>query len=733
MSENTETQGAASAASESTEAAEKPATRRRASRRVTTPAAEVPAAEAPSAEASAAAAPAAEAPAEETAPKKRAPRTRKKAEDAPAADAGAENTAANGAEASAPEAPAAEAPAAEAPAEEAAPKKRAPRTRKKVEEAPAATASDSEAAPAATDADAENAAEKSATKRRTSRRATKPTAEATEQAPAEGGDTSGGAVTAAQTGADDAHGSESPASAQTSGAQSAEAQSAEAQSADEAPSTSRNRRSRSRKAEAEAPVDDASDNASKNADKADKSEQQNTAPEQSENGDRQADDANGNGNGRKGKSRGNRNQDRQNDKGSDKNESGRNDRSDRSGDRQDGDSGNRSSRTRQRDRKRRGQGDDFEPEITEDDVLLPIAGILDVLDNYAFVRTSGYLPGTSDVYVSLGQVKKHGLRKGDAVVGAIRQPREGDGGRQKYNAIVKVDAVNGRSAEESQSRAVFADSTPVYPQQRVLLENADSSIAARAVDLLAPLGLGQRGLVVGRPGTGKSAVLRTIASAVTASHPDAHLMVVLVDERPEEVTELQRTIKGEVVASTFDGTAEDHLTVAELSVERAKRLVELGHDVVVLLDSITVLGRAHLQRTPSSRGAEAGIDLAALQPIKRLLAAARNVENGGSLTIIATALEKSGSKLDKAILNEIQASANSRIRLIGEGGQPEVDPTGTFAVRPELLVGEAEAAAVRSLRSELGDEDAEAVLTKRLSGSASNTALLAEVRSSGKF
>lgn len=247
-------------------------------------------------------------------------------------------------------------------------------------------------------------------------------------------------------------------------------------------------------------------------------------------------------------------------------------------------------------------------------MLVPVAGILDVLDNYAFVRTSGYLPGPSDVYVSLGQVKKYNLRKGDAVVGAIRQPHEGDqSGRQKYNAIVKVDSINGQTVDEAAARVEFQKLTPLYPQERLRLETESGKVTQRIIDLVSPIGKGQRGLIVAPPKAGKTIVLQQIASAIAQNNPEVHLMVVLVDERPEEVTDMQRTVKGEVIASTFDRPAEDHTTVAELAIERAKRLVELGHDVVVLLDSITRLGRAYNLASPASgRILSGGVDAAAL-------------------------------------------------------------------------------------------------------------------------
>lgn len=372
----------------------------------------------------------------------------------------------------------------------------------------------------------------------------------------------------------------------------------------------------------------------------------------------------------------------------------------------------RSSRTRQRERKRRGTTEDGEPEITEDDVLLPIAGILDVLDNYAFVRTSGYLPGTSDVYVSLGQVKKYGLRKGDAVVGAIRQPREGENhGRQKYNAIVKVDSVNTRSAEDQQARPEFADLTPVHPSERLRLETKATELGSRIVDLFSPVGKGQRGLIIGPHESGKSALLQEIAHAVAQNQPDAHLMLVLVDERPEVVTQLQRTINGEVIASTFDKPAEDHTTIAELAVERAKRLVELGHDVVVLIDSLTDLARAYNLAAPASVRVPAGsLDAAAVFPVKRLLSAARNIENGGSLTILATVSAQPDSLLDDALIGELEAVANMQVRLSGVAADqrvfPAIDLARSSTRNESMITSEAEVRVMNQLRRNLlaGDQ-----------------------------
>lgn len=395
-----------------------------------------------------------------------------------------------------------------------------------------------------------------------------------------------------------------------------------------------------------------------------------------------------------------------------------------------GDTPARSSRTRQRERKRR-QSDDLEPEIHEDDVLLPVAGILDVLDNYAFVRTSGYLPGTNDVYVSLGQVKKYGLRKGDAVVGAIRKPREGESsGRQKYNAIVKIDSVNSTPASEQQERADFADLTPLAPQEPLRLESSASAVVERMVDLFAPIGKGQRGIITGPARSGKSSLVERVAASVGAQHPDTHLMVVLIDERPEEVTRLQRSVNGEVVASTFERPVEDHITVAELAIERAKRLTELGHDVVVLFDSLSSLIRSYNLLGPASTRQPAGlIDAAAIVPAKRLLAAARNVENGGSLTILATA--QTGAATDDVVLDELLGAVNLEVRLNGELAAqrqfPAIDLVATQTRRAEEIVGEAAAATIDAMRRALAPQgvlEAHAVVSKQLRESSSNVEFL---------
>ena len=365
----------------------------------------------------------------------------------------------------------------------------------------------------------------------------------------------------------------------------------------------------------------------------------------------------------------------------------------------------RGGRNNRRHNRRGGRmGDEVEPEILEDDVLIPIAGILDVLDNYAFVRTSGYLPGPNDVYVSLGQVKKYNLRKGDAIIGAIKQPREGEGyGRQKYNALVKIDSINGQTTDEALNRVEFQSLTPLYPQERLRLETESSKLTGRIVDLVAPIGKGQRGLIVSPPKAGKTVVMQQIANAISENNPEVQLMVVLVDERPEEVTDMQRSVKGEVIASTFDRPAEDHTMVAELAIERAKRLVELGQDVVVLLDSITRLGRAYnLSAPPSGRVLSGGVDAAALYPPKKFFGAARNIENGGSLTIIASALVETGSKMDEVIFEEFKGTGNMELRLSRALADkrifPAVDVSASGTRREEMLMGADEVKVTWKLR-----------------------------------
>ncbi|HEX2808093.1 MAG TPA: transcription termination factor Rho [Kineosporiaceae bacterium] len=422
------------------------------------------------------------------------------------------------------------------------------------------------------------------------------------------------------------------------------------------------------------------------------------------------------------------------------------DHANRDDDDDEGDGRGRRRRGRYRDRKRRtprgpetgGAVVTDEPEIAEDDVLVPVAGILDVLDNYAFLRTSGYLPGPNDVYVSLGQVKKYGLRKGDAVVGAVRQNREGEqpGTRQaKFNALVRIDSVNGTSGEESKARPEFGKLTPLYPQERLRLETEPNITTTRVIDLVAPIGKGQRGLIVSPPKAGKTLILQAIANAIARNNPECHLMVVLVDERPEEVTDMQRTVKGEVIASTFDRPADDHTTVAELAIERAKRLVELGHDVVVLLDSITRLGRAYNLAAPASgRILSGGVDSSALYPPKRFFGAARNIEHGGSLTILATALVETGSKMDEVIFEEFKGTGNMELRLSRSLADkrifPAVDVNASGTRREEILMAADELKVVWKLRRVMGALDTQQaieLLLDRVKQTKSNVEFLMQV------
>ncbi len=408
--------------------------------------------------------------------------------------------------------------------------------------------------------------------------------------------------------------------------------------------------------------------------------------------------------------------------------------------------GRRRNRQRSRDRKRRGRGpigsEDYQNEqvevVGEEDVLVPVAGILDVLDNYAFVRTSGYLPGPNDVYVPLGIVKKNGLRKGDAVTGAVKALREGEAppARQKFNALVRLDTVNGAAPDEARNRVEFNKLTPLYPQERLRLETEPGILTTRIIDLVSPIGKGQRGLIVSPPKAGKTLILQAIANAITKNNPEAHLMVVLVDERPEEVTDMQRTVKGEVIASTFDRPADDHTTVAELAIERAKRLVELGHDVVVLLDSITRLGRAYNLAAPASgRILSGGVDSSALYPPKRFFGAARNIEHGGSLTILATALVETGSKMDEVIFEEFKGTGNMELRLSRQLADrrifPAVDVNPSGTRREEILMSGEELKIMWKLRRVLSALDAQQgieLLIDRLKKTKSNIEFLMMVQ-----
>ncbi len=398
---------------------------------------------------------------------------------------------------------------------------------------------------------------------------------------------------------------------------------------------------------------------------------------------------------------------------------------------------------RYRDRNRRGGNapggrerfEQGEPTVSEDDVLLPVAGILDVLDSYAFVRTSGYLTGPNDVYVSLSQVRRYGLRRGDAITGAVRQPREGER-KDKYNALVRLDSVNGLDPEQARNRPEFTKLTPLYPQERLRLETESHLMTTRIMDLVMPIGKGQRALIVSPPKAGKTMVLQSIANAISTNNPEVHLMVVLVDERPEEVTDMQRSVKGEVIASTFDRPPADHTTVAELSIERAKRLVEMGHDVVVLLDSITRLGRAYNLAAPASgRILSGGVDSTALYPPKRFLGAARNIENGGSLTIIASALVETGSTMDTVIFEEFKGTGNAELkldrRLADKRVFPAVDVNASSTRKEEILLSPDELAIVIKLRrvlSALEPQQALELLLDRMRKTRNNIEFLMQVQ-----
>ena len=366
-----------------------------------------------------------------------------------------------------------------------------------------------------------------------------------------------------------------------------------------------------------------------------------------------------------------------------------------------------------------------EPAQVDEEVLIPVAGILDVEGNQAYLRTGGYLPGSNDAAVSPQIVKQYGLRRGDAVVGAVRERGESDNrsnqnnrGRnqhrkfnhQKLNPLVQVDSINSLTPERSLERPEFGKLTPLYPQETLRLETTAKALTPRAIDLVAPIGKGQRGLIVSPPKAGKTMVMQQIAMAIAQNYPAVHLMVVLVDERPEEVTDMKRLVKGEVIASTFDRPASDHTIVAELAIERAKRLVELGQDVVVLLDSLTRLSRAYNLAAPASgRILSGGVDAAALYPPKKFFGAARNIEDGGSLTIIASALVETGSKMDEVIFEEFKGTGNMELRLSRQLADrrifPAIDVNASGTRREELLFSQEELKVIWQLRRALGTLD----------------------------
>ena len=404
-----------------------------------------------------------------------------------------------------------------------------------------------------------------------------------------------------------------------------------------------------------------------------------------------------------------------------------------------GDDGQASRSRRRRNRDRSGRrnrtGNEIEgmaeAGVRDDDVLVDVSGILDVLENYAFVRTSGYLPGPSDAYVSLSMVRKAELRKGDVVTGAVRMPRDGERA-QKFNPLVRLDTVNGVEPDRMRGRIEFAKLTPLYPQERLRIETTGTNMTGRILDLVAPIGKGQRGLIVSPSKAGKTMVMQNIANAIATNNPEVYLMVVLVDERPEEVTDFQRATTAEVIASTFDRPAEDHTIVAELAVERAKRLVELGHDVVILLDGITRLGRAYNQAAPASgRILSGGVDSAALYPPKKFFGAARNIENGGSLTILATALVETGSKMDEVIFEEFKGTGNMELKLSRQLADkrifPAIDVDASGTRREELLMGREELNIIWKLRRVLAgleDQQALEMLLNRMRKTRNNSEFL---------
>ena len=465
---------------------------------------------------------------------------------------------------------------------------------------------------------------------------------------------------------------------------------------------------------------------SKKSDSADSSDDKKSESKSSDDNDSRQDRGNqrqgGNqnrGQGRQGGNQGNQGQGGQGNQGGNQNQD---------------DDGNPRRRNRRGRNRGQGRGMDNEPIITEDDVLVPAAGILDVLDNYAFVRTTGYLPSENDVYVSLSMVRRLGLRRGDAIVGQVRQPREGER-KEKFNPMVKIDTVNGMEPDEAKRRVEFSKLTPLYPSERLRLEGQAGGLTGRVIDLVSPIGKGQRGLIVSPPKAGKTMIMQQVANAITENNPECHLMIVLVDERPEEVTDFQRTVKGEVIASTFDRPASDHTTVAELAIERAKRLVELGMDVVVLLDGITRLGRAYNLAAPASgRIMSGGVDSSALYPPKKFFGAARNIENGGSLTILATALIETGSRMDEVIFEEFKGTGNWELRLRREFPDkrifPAIDVDASSTRREELLLAKDELAVVWKLRRVLsgleGQQGLELVLEK-LKKTSSNIEFLMQI------
>jgi transcription termination factor Rho len=374
-------------------------------------------------------------------------------------------------------------------------------------------------------------------------------------------------------------------------------------------------------------------------------------------------------------------------------------------------------------------------QVKQAQVAVPVAGLVDLADGHAFVRTTGYRRGPDDVYVSAAQIRQYGLRTGDLIEGTAR-PQPSGTARGKFRPLLQVDTVNGMPP--GLARPHFDELTPLYPDERLRLEDGNPSATARIIDLLAPIGKGQRGLIVSPPKAGKTMVLQAIATAIANSHPEVVLMLVLVGERPEEVTDLRRSVRGEVIFSTFDQAAADHIQVAELAIERAKRLAETGADVVVLLDSITRLGRAYNLAAPaSSRTLAGGVAASALQPPRQFLGAARNIEDGGSLTILSTALVDTGSRLDDVLFEEFKGTGNMELRLRRDLAErrifPAIDALPSGTRRDELLMAPDEYQAVGTLRRALGALDSQQALELLLDktrDTASNPEFLRQIQRS---
>lgn len=334
-------------------------------------------------------------------------------------------------------------------------------------------------------------------------------------------------------------------------------------------------------------------------------------------------------------------------------------------------------------------------------------GVLEVLpEGYGFLRVKNYLPSHEDIYVSQSQVRRFGLKTGDLIIGAVRQPKSGE----RYRSMLKLEAVNGMPPENVRRRKPFDELTPVYPSERIRMETSTDNISGRFVDIVAPIGKGQRGLIVSPPKAGKTTMLKTIANSVTTNHPEAYLLVLLIDERPEEVTDIRRSVDGDVAASTFDEMPENHLKLQEIVLEHAKRLVEAGRDVVVLLDSLTRLARAsNLTVSPSGRTLSGGLDPSALYRPKRFFASARNIEEGGSLTVMATALVETGSRMDDMIFEEFKATGNQELVLdrsmADRGIFPAIDIPRSGTRHQELLFTDEELERIYQLRRVLNALD----------------------------